>query len=324
MKKILSLLVACMLIMSVFVGCKDKDEESSNSEKTTSSTKSNDEKDDNTKESGGIKIDLGKSGTNLKLPKNFPEDVVPLIKDANIVNVIDNKEAMAMGVTFTAGKDFEYAVDFYKDVLKVGEDYSEIESDTGTILYGFIEGYGVTVTIVEYDGKKVSIMLNVAYNRKDQDDEKDDPADAPVDAPADTPSDNPVDTPSDNPVDEPGKGEESYFTLLEEVEIPEEYPKDIYPILEGDKTYNAMATENESGIAVYLSVASERKMKEIVDYYEKSWGTLADKSKQVSTNDFVLSGAIGNDEILITGTYYDDKKVVEYLITIYTYKETVE
>lgn len=276
--------------MSFFAGCKGKN-------------------DDNSKESGGVKVDLGKSGTSLKLPSNFPKDIVPLTKDANIINVIDNKDAMAMGITFTTGEKVEAAADFYRDILKAGKDYSEVNSESGTVLYGFLGGYGVTVTIVEYDDKKVSIMLNVAYNEKDSNGDT-----------AANSGENTVTNQGDSANSEFTQEEQNYFEGLEAVELPDEYPKEKYPVFKGDKVYNSMATEDDNGFAIYLSVASKSKMKEIVEYYEKAWGNIANKSKQVSTTDFLLSGKIGKDDILLSGSNYPDKEVVEYLITLYTSK----
>jgi hypothetical protein len=313
-----------MLIMSGLAGCGGKDKDSDDTGKATSSEKEKDDEDedkDNKDDdgSGGIKIDLGKSGTNLKLPKDFPKDVVPLIKDANIVNVIDNKNAMAMGVTYVTEKDLEYAVEFYQDVLKDGQNYSVTEVSGGTILYALKEGYGVSATIVEYDGDKVSIMLNVAFNKKD---DNDNPSEEPSEDPSDEPSIEPGDAPIEEPSEDPQQ--EDYFKNLEEVDLPDEYQKDKYPVFSGDKVNEAIASEDDSETIIYLSVVSEKSLKEIVDYYEKSWGTLTDKSKTVSTNEFYLQGYLDGNLILVTGSYDSEIKVVKYMLTIYEYKKTAE
>jgi hypothetical protein len=217
-----------------------------------------------------------------------------------------------MGVTYMTGKKMEDAVKFYRNALKDGEDYSETEVNDGMMIYAMKEGYGITAVIVEYDGDKVSIMLNVGYNQKVEEEDNEDEEDIIVDDNNEEKIDNNKDNTTDKAVD--------YFKDAKAVVLPENYPKDRFPLLQGDKVTGAVVSEDNEGNTIYITMISNKDMKEIADYYEKSWGTLGDKVKTVANGAFIVSGQLGKDGILIGGELKDDEKSVEYFITIYTYK----
>lgn len=110
-----------------------------------------------------INVSLGKTGENMSLPESFPNNTFPLPEDANIVNVNDNKDAKALGITFKTGKNFEEAVAFYQNVMKGGTITMEQKKDGTYLLMGDKDKYGVMVSVSKYNGDNVSVLLNVTF-----------------------------------------------------------------------------------------------------------------------------------------------------------------
>jgi hypothetical protein len=285
MKRFLCVCTIFIMMAFVFAGCGNKEADNSNEQTSNNPVESS--VNETSKNSGAdIKVNMGASGTNMSLPDGFPRDVVPLLDDANIVNVIDNKESMAMGVTYTTDKSLEEAIAFYQNVFKDVEERVETKTDSGYMLFGKKNNIDITAVIAKYDGDKISILLNVSM----------------------------VDQQKSMSIN---SSESNYFTDAEVVDLPEDYPKDKLPVINADKVTEASLTESDSGKSFYLIVASQKSIKDIAAHYETAWGNLKNKYKNVSSEEFDLQGEIEKYSINIRGTVQDDKtQTVEYHILI--------
>jgi preprotein translocase subunit SecD len=283
MKKVLCVFIVILIMTSFLVGCGNKDD-SKNEDVSSNSVQSS--SNDAEKNSGGdIKVNMGNSGVNLSLPDGFPKDVVPLLGDANVINVIDNKESKAMGITYTTDKSFEDAVAFYQEVIKDGVERSESASENGYLMFANKAGIDISAVISKYEGEKVSVFLNVSTANQETSGSS---------------------TTSGNT-----------FENAETVDVPRNYPMDKLPIISGDKITEASVTEDDSTNSYYLIVLSTKKIEEIMDYYDSKWGSITNKYKTISSKDFDLQGEIEKYSITIRGEVQDDQlQLIEYYILI--------
>ncbi len=171
MKRII--LLSILIFMTVFfISCSNSTTQNNNENETlqTKTAKVDGDKsaqdviDEVKQNSGmGINVSLGETGENLSLPESFPNDVFPLLDDASIVNVNDNKEAKAIGIVFETDKSYEEAVAFYQDIMKSGTITVEDKKDDTYILMGTKDKYGIMITISKYNGDDISVLINVSF-----------------------------------------------------------------------------------------------------------------------------------------------------------------
>lgn len=109
-----------------------------------------------------INVSLGETGENMSLPESFPDEVLPLPDDANIINVNDNKDTKAISITFKTGKNFEEAIAFYQDIMKNGTIHMEDKKDESYLLMGSKDKYNIVITVSKYNGENISVLLNVS------------------------------------------------------------------------------------------------------------------------------------------------------------------
>lgn len=113
----------------------------------------------------------------------------------------------------------------------------------------------------------------------------------------------------------------SYYDQAEAVELPDNYPVNMFPIMSEDKATDARATEDGNTIEFNITVMSKKQMKEIVEYYETQWGNIQDKYKSMNSNGFELNGQIKDYETYIYGELMEDEaKSVQYYITVRKYE----
>lgn len=230
---------------------------------------------------------MGQFGDNLKLPDSFPKNVVPILGDANIINVNENRDSKAIGITYTTEKPLNVATDFYLEAMKNANGYEVTTDETFSIISGEKENYYITVIVGKYEGDNVSVMLDIGMQN--------------------------LQTGSISSEASTG----SYYDEAALVDLPESYPVDLFPIFKGDKVTEAGVSEYNDEISFNLTVMSNKKIKELVDYYELSWGSMDNKYKEVSTDSFTLDGEIDKYIVNVYGsTEYDEAKSVMYFITI--------
>jgi len=110
-----------------------------------------------------VSVSVGDTGKNMKLPDNFPKDVVPLLDDADIVNINNSGGGTAIGIIFKTNKSYNEAVAFYQDVMKSGTVTVENKTEDAYLLIGNKDKYGITITINKYSEKDISVLINVSF-----------------------------------------------------------------------------------------------------------------------------------------------------------------
>ena len=75
-------------------------------------------------------------GTNLPMPDSFPSDDIPVLSDANIINVYENDDKTNVRIMFGTGKEYDEVLEFYqKNFLdKLEEEPRATEIDGGILL----------------------------------------------------------------------------------------------------------------------------------------------------------------------------------------------
>lgn len=110
--------------------------------------------------------------------------------------------------------------------------------------------------------------------------------------------------------------------LAEAVQLPENYPEDIFPINKEDIITVARQHEFENGVEYSLILESQMGTEEIIKYYKDKWGPIKDKYESVSATTFELGGNIKGYDMAMNGSVSDeDPKKVEYYIYIMEYAE---
>lgn len=167
MRKIISIILIILLVGLMVTGCgsgskaetiNSQDTGTNSSAETTSEVKKIEEK------SGTqVNVSMGQMGSNMSLPEGYPKDVVPLLDDANIVNVNDARATIskAIGIVYMTNKSLEDTIAFYQDVMKDGTISMENKADDNFVIFGNKDDYVVTIGGALTNGT-VTIMLDVA------------------------------------------------------------------------------------------------------------------------------------------------------------------
>lgn len=170
MKKIISVILIILLMGIMFAGCgsagKDKDGNSQDAEikSSDSSVETPTEAKEVEEKSGTeINVSMGQADNNMSLPDGYPKDVIPLLEDANIVNVNDARDTIskAIGIGYMTNKSLEDTITFYQEVMKDGTIDMENKTDDTFIIMGRKGDYVVTISGA-ITNDTVAIMLDVA------------------------------------------------------------------------------------------------------------------------------------------------------------------
>lgn len=104
------------------------------------------------------------------------------------------------------------------------------------------------------------------------------------------------------------------------VQLPENYPEDIFPINKEDIITVAREHVLEDAVEYSLILESHMSTEEIVKYYKDKWGPIKDKYESVSATTFELGGTIKGYDMAMNGSLSDeDSKKVEYYIYVMEY-----
>lgn len=178
MKKIISVILIILLMGVMFAGCSSESKDSnqgndmeSNENSQNTGTNSNDSsaeipsevKEAEEKSGTETNVSMGQVGNNLSLPDGYPKDIIPLLDDANIVNVNDARDTIskAIGIGYMTNKSFEDAIVFYQEVMKDGTIDMENKTDDSFVILGSKGDYVVTIGGSLTNGT-VTIILDVA------------------------------------------------------------------------------------------------------------------------------------------------------------------
>lgn len=115
---------------------------------------------------GGLGSIMGQMGTNLPIPDSFPADDIPVLSDANIINVYENNNKKNVRITYGADKEYDEVLEFYEQefISKLENEPSTIDIDEGIMYMCDKEGYSnITIMIMEDPSKtyKALVMLEV-------------------------------------------------------------------------------------------------------------------------------------------------------------------
>lgn len=290
-KKILRILASCLVVVLILGGCGGGAKESEIKDVNKDLKEIEKEVEEKIAEETGssvdIDLDIGQIGTNLTLPDSFPEHVVPLMDDANIINVNDNKEDSAVGIIYTTAKKYDELGKFYQEVFKDVEDLNQTQLDNGIIMSGNKDGYRIAITAVAVDDKSSSVMIDVNYSE----------------------------------VAERDKLKE-FLTSGESAALPDGYPVGIFPILKGDKVTESSYQETEYEIYYNLTLLSNMSPKDIIAGYEASWNDIQIDYKSIGSTDFEFNGQRGDKySFYINGEIKDSEaNIAEYWLQIQEYK----
>ncbi len=108
----------------------------------------------------------------------------------------------------------------------------------------------------------------------------------------------------------------------EAVELPENYPEDIFPINKEDIITVARKHYFGDGAEYSFILESQMGTQEIVKYYKDKWGPIKDKYESVSATEFELGGNIKGYDVAINGSVSEgDPKKVKYYIYVMEYNK---
>ena len=96
--------------------------------------------------------------TAVKLPDEFPSDLIPLLGDAELEHTLKNDDNKALNITYSTGNSREDAFAFYQEVMKDGQSVQEIVTEDSHILIGRLGDHVVAITIIT---DKSTTLVNI-------------------------------------------------------------------------------------------------------------------------------------------------------------------
>lgn len=295
MKKVLCILIPCLIVALILGSCGGGKKESAIEDFNEELKKSGKEIEGKiSKEIGSsadINLDIsqfGQIGTNLTLPDSFPEHVLPLVDDANIINVNENKENFIVSIIYTTTKRYDEVGKFYEEVFKDVENLNQYQLDNGISMNGTKDDYRINITAVAVDDKTSSVMLDVNYRQ----------------------------------LAERNKLKETLISG-KSAALPDGYPEDIFPILEGDKVTESRYEEMGDEIYYYLTILSNLSQKDIIKGYEAIWSDIEVGYKSIGSADFQFDGHRGEKYAFsLNGEIRDSEaNITEYRLRVLEYKQ---
>lgn len=131
MKKVLTLLFTSVLVLAL-VGCgaKESTANEANSKDVSAEPKQ------------------GQISSNSKtLPASYPNEILPLAADAEIIDVRENSANNGLEVIYVSENDIRTLCDYYEGALKNAKDLSTHETSDGYVISAKIDGTDYTITL---------------------------------------------------------------------------------------------------------------------------------------------------------------------------------
>ncbi|HHU90076.1 MAG TPA: hypothetical protein GXZ22_03345 [Clostridiaceae bacterium] len=309
LKKLLSLLlIFCMIFTFAACGGRVKDDDDNGRSSKTSSEKYDEDDEDNDRENKKDKdkkddeededddkeekdSDLGKKDKDdvlsnyneVDLPVSYPNDIFPIYKNARVWIAFADKSSgnETFNVSAVCKDNVEKVNSFYKDIIKDSDDLNDYSMDNIYVYSGKYEGYIFTISCAPEDTDKNYTMFTIMLEK----------------------------LPS----------VEALLEKRNEGELPDNYPSNYFPIVEGAAIANASESESDGKVSYSIHIYTDKTFKEILDSYEKAIGEITNKSKSSSTSNFSLSGEAHRYSFEISGykTELDGIDLVEYWIYLY-------
>jgi len=289
-KKVICILIPCLIIALILGGCGGGKKESAAEDFNKELKETEKEIEKNISDEIGSDVDIdfdmgdiGQIGMNLPLPDSFPKHVVPLVDDANVVNVNEYEENFVVSILYMTKMRYDEVIKFYEEVFKDIEGIYKMQFDGGISIELGKDDYGITIQAYEVDDNNSNVMIDVNYRVL-------------------------------------AEREKLKATLAsgKSAELPYGYPEDIFPILKGDKVTDSRYSETEDRIYFELYLLSDKLSKDIVAGYEASWSDIKVNYKSISSEDFQLSGdkEDGYEFYIEERTKDDVANIIEYTISI--------
>lgn len=111
----------------------------------------------------------------------------------------------------------------------------------------------------------------------------------------------------DNSVNIKSEDGDANLSISEEgVDLPEGYPKDVIPIIDGAKVISAMDTSNDNKKMYIIAMGSNKEKKEVYDYYLNIIKDAENLTKIDAGGGYMRTGKLGNYAVTIGINESDD------------------
>jgi hypothetical protein len=94
------------------------------------------------------------------------------------------------------------------------------------------------------------------------------------------------------------------------VSLPDGYPKDILPVIDGAKIITAAKQDSDGKSSYTVMCDVNKKIEDIAKYYQGKLGDLTDKTETSGTEAYMLIGKKGGYEIAVYTTKDSEDKVI--------------
>lgn len=276
MKRVLILLLAMALILS---GCGKKDDTATDKASDDQVKMDVDRNKDTTemKTEDGHEVEVVNDlNTSLELPKDYPEDILPLYSEEMIVTAMKNPDGTHSLMCLT--KDgVDKVKDYYKKVLEDAQVLTTQQDGDYYLSMGELEGatYSVMIDVAEeedMEGYKTSFALTVMPGQGldmgmelpegGEEDKSDDGMDSEEN---EADSDMEDDRSSDKEDGDDTSGDRQVEDLIvpDNITVPDSYPEKALPFYPTGKTQAAMAMEG------MVAIMTEDPVEDVLEYYTK-------------------------------------------------------
>lgn len=263
----------------------DKDDEDDEDDIDDDDDSSRDKKDDEVKkdDQSSKKDDVLDKYDEVDLPVNYPKDIFPIYKNSRVWFAMADKSSgyQTFSISAVCKESNEKVASFYENIIKGTADFNDYSMDNIYMYSGIYEGYEYTISCAPEDADKNYTMYTLVLEKLPSADE--------------------------------------LLDSLNEGELPDEYPSNYFPIIDGAAISNASESERDGKVSYSLHIFTDKTFKEILAFYEDAIGEITNKSKSSSTGDFDLSGEAHGYDFQINGhaREIDGIDLVEFWIYLY-------
>lgn len=164
MKKIVSVLISLIMILSLAAcnSSKDTNQGNKNDTNITDSTNNQGKDNNNTSNNAGQDIKIG-----VKLPDKYPSNILPVYEGSYIVNVIELEGSYT--ITAFSKDEVSKVKSFYENVLKGASVINETKTEDSLTSFGSKDKYTYQLDVAkssEMEGYKTSIAIMIYPEKK--------------------------------------------------------------------------------------------------------------------------------------------------------------
>jgi hypothetical protein len=253
MKKIISIILIVLVFSIVFTGCGKDDPVDENLDVGVKA-----EKDSVVITAEGSETVMSKDmKTSVDLPKDYPENIMPIYKDLFLIVSSKNADG-SFSITGLTNDSVEDVAKFYNDILKEANSMMNMLDEDGYTNMGDFEGYVYTIMAENSNDEDLDYKTTVTIVLVPG--ELGDPADIFVE-----PTDANGNEKSLNDEETDGNGS-SEMVIPDDKEIPDNYPEEILPFENGKETELAVVMEqNGKQMLGYMSTS---EIENVFEYYK--------------------------------------------------------